>query len=123
MTKQTTQAAGTMTLTANEISEYQRAAKALYARGATEQGTLLSVVAAKKTVPTEQFDRAGKAYRAWLVFDEPKGARALKATEAELDRLAGYLATTMGALTEQDVTARVNLSEAMVLLQNLRSRS
>ena len=61
-----------MTLTLAEKTEWSRAAKALYARGANAEGHLLSACAAKGEVPIAQFDRASEVYRLWLCFDEPK---------------------------------------------------
>ena len=67
----------TMTTTAHQRSEWSRAAQALYARGCNAEGHLLSACATKEVLPIAQFDRAGEAYRAWLVFDEPKPKRSL----------------------------------------------
>ena len=61
-----------MKLNEYERTEWVRADKALYARGANAQARLLSACVAKGDVPLAQFDRAGQVYRAWLVFDEPK---------------------------------------------------
>ena len=66
---------GNMTITQHEAAEFSRAAIALYARGQNELGHLLSATAAVRTVPLAQYDRATRAYRAWLTFDEPKGNR------------------------------------------------
>jgi len=61
----------TITLTAHERREFARCAQALYRRG-SPLGHTLSAVAAKGSAPIAQYDRAAEAYRAWLVFDEPK---------------------------------------------------
>lgn len=66
---------GTVTLTDHHVAEFARAAQAMYARGENALGHLLSAVSAKRTVPAEQYDRAAEAYRAWLVFDEPKAKK------------------------------------------------
>lgn len=65
-----------VTLNAHEVAEFARAAKAMYARGESALGHLLSAAAAKRVMPIEQYDRAANAYRKWLVFDEPKGRSA-----------------------------------------------
>ena len=62
----------TINLTPHMVKEFVRAAHALYARGATEAGSLLSGCAAKVVLPIQQYDRASTVYRMWLVFDEPK---------------------------------------------------
>ncbi len=63
----------TVTLNDHEVNEFSRAAAAMYKRGQNDLGHLLSATAAVRTVPADQYDRAAAAYRAWLVFDEPKG--------------------------------------------------
>jgi hypothetical protein len=44
----------------------------MYARGRNDLGHLLSGVAASSVVSPDRYDAAAAAYRAWLVFDEPK---------------------------------------------------
>jgi hypothetical protein len=69
----TTETAARISPTPHERSELSRAATAFYARGANPEGHLCSVVCALADVPLSQFDAAMAAYRAWLVFDLPKG--------------------------------------------------
>jgi hypothetical protein len=64
-----------MTITDHEAAEFARAAQAMYKRGQNDLGHLLSATSAVRHVPIVQYDRAASAYRAWLVFDEPKGAQ------------------------------------------------
>jgi len=61
-----------MTMTRAEQLEFSRAAQALYRRGANDLGHLLSGVAASAKVDSDRYDRAAAAYRAWLMFDEPR---------------------------------------------------
>jgi hypothetical protein len=65
----------TVTVTEHEATEFSKAATAMYARGENATGHLLSAVAAKRSTTIEQYDRAAKAYREWLVFNEPKPTR------------------------------------------------
>ena len=62
-----------MTMTQHEQVEFGRAAHALHERGAHVEGRALSEVAGKTIVNDQDYDRAAALYRAWLVFDEPKG--------------------------------------------------
>jgi hypothetical protein len=64
-----------MRITDHEAAEFARAAQAMYKRGQNHIGHLLSAVSAVREVPLHQYDRAAAAYRAWLVFDEPKGGQ------------------------------------------------
>lgn len=68
--------------TEHERAEWSRAAHAMYARGRSDLGHVLSAAAAIKPLTLAQFDRAATAYRAWLVFDEPQ--RQQQADEAAL---------------------------------------
>jgi hypothetical protein len=61
-----------MTLTTTEQLEWARCAQAMYRRGCNAEGHLMSGCSAKVSMDIEQFDRAAKVYRGWLVFDEPK---------------------------------------------------
>ena len=58
--------------TAHERAEWSRCAQAMYARGRNDIGHLLSAAAAISPLSLDQFYRAATAYRAWLVFDDPK---------------------------------------------------
>lgn len=61
-------------LTTHEAAEFRRAAEALRQRGAVAEADLLAnVIGRLDPVEVAQFDRAAETYRAWLVFDEPKG--------------------------------------------------
>ncbi len=57
----------------HEVAEWSRCAKALYARGMNDGAHIVSAAAALRVLPIAQYDRAASIYRAWLVFDEPKG--------------------------------------------------
>jgi len=58
--------------TEHERSEWSRAARSLYGRGANAKGHALSVAATKFSLRVADFDRVASIYRAWLVFDDPK---------------------------------------------------
>ena len=69
---------GTMRLTHHEVMEWGRAAQAMYARGQNDLGRVLSATAAigeHVDIGLGEYDRAATIYRAWLVFDEPKGGK------------------------------------------------
>ena len=61
-----------MTTTDHERAEFLRAAHAMYARGQTTLGHLLSTAGALRILPLAQYDSAAAVYQDWLVFDEPK---------------------------------------------------
>ena len=64
-----------VTMTRAEKLEFARAAQAMYFRGQNDLGHLLSGVASVRDgvqIRPDVYDEAAKAYRAWLVFDEPK---------------------------------------------------
>jgi len=61
-----------MRLTELEKKEWPRCAQAMYLRGEPGIGHMLSAVVAIGECPIAQYDKAADAYRAWLVFDEPK---------------------------------------------------
>lgn len=58
-----------MNLTNHEIMEFARCAQAMYQRGCNAQGHTLSAIAANRVVSTEEYDRASRIYRNWLVFN------------------------------------------------------
>lgn len=65
-------------VTAHDLSEWQRCAKAMYRNGRNVFGHKLSAAAAVlqhgDAISLERFDELQSVYRAWLVFNEmPRG--------------------------------------------------
>lgn len=66
----------TITPTDHEKLEWARCAQAMYAREENANGHKLSAAAALPhgaVMYAEKYDQVAAIYRAWLVFDEPKG--------------------------------------------------
>lgn len=59
--------------TTHERAELRRCADAMQRRGETAMAERMERVARFPWVLSTEFDPVMKAYRAWLVFDEPKG--------------------------------------------------
>lgn len=107
-----------MTLTAHEAGEFSRAAKAMYSRGANELGHLLSAVAAKKTVPLSQYDRAAGAYRAWLVFDEPRKKNPARGLTTRVQAARGLFKSFTGAAGKPAGYVEIPDDDVLVIVGN-----